>query len=199
MRARALAVGALLVCGCPRTEEAPEQQFDPNDRALEKLKAEQERLAKAGAPKLKEPDADPLAAIATAPSKPETLGIPSGVAADLGDIAFQLIEVQQSQSVTGGKISLATADRFLKVTLEGVSSREVELDLSGATLENGDQTVGIARDVQRVAHGSPLITKFRPRSTERVVLYFEAPPEMIRKGLKIILTSAGSRVELPLQ
>ena len=197
MRLRALVVG-LLLTGCPKNDDAP-PEFDPNDRTLQKLKAEQERLAKAGAPKLKEPEEDPLAAIAAAPSKPETLGIPRGVSADLGPVALNLVEVQQSQNVGGDKVALATADRFIKVTLEATTSRAIELDLSGATLVNGEQSVGIARDVQRVAKGSPLITKFRPGGTAEVVLYFEAPKEMISKGLKIILTAPESRVELPLQ
>lgn len=197
MKARALSLGLLVVCGCPKKDEAPE--FDPNDRALLKLKAEQERLDKAGAPKMKEPEEDPLAKIATAPSTPQNLTIPTGVAADLGPIAFSLIELQQSQNVSGGKVELATTDRFLRVTLEGTASRAYELDLSSARLENGDLKVPIARDVQRVAHGSPLDTKFRPGGTERVVLWFETPPEMISRGLKIILTTAESRVELPLQ
>jgi len=197
MNARALGLGLLLVCGCPRKDEAPE--FDPDDRTLLKLKAEQERLDKAGALKTKVPEEDPLAKIATAPSAPRNLTIPTGVAADLGPIAFTLIELQQSQKVSGGKVELATTDRFLRVTLEGTAARAYELDLSSATLVNGDLKAPIARDVQRVAHGSPLDTKFRPGDTERVVLWFEAPPEMISRGLKIILTTAESRVELPLQ
>ncbi len=197
MRLRGLVIG-LLLTGCPKQDDAP-PEFDPNDRTLQKLKAEQERLAKAGPPRMKEPEPDPLAAIVTSPSKPENLGIPSGVEADLGPVTLRLVAVQQSQNVSSGKLSLATTDRFLKVTLDATATKDVELDLSGATLTNGEQTVTIARDVQRVAKGSPMAAKFHRGSTEQLVLYFEAPSEMIRKGLKIILTSPESRVELPLQ
>jgi hypothetical protein len=192
----ALALGLLLLSGCPKNE-APE--FDPNDRLLQKMKAEQDRLAKAGPPKLKAPEEDPLAAIVAAPSKPETLGIPSGVAADLGPLSLSLTEVEQSQTVGSDKVSLATTERFLKVTLEATSSKDVDLDLSGATLATGDRSVPIARDAQRAGKGSPLVTKFGAGQHQRLILYFEAPDEMIRKGLKIILTTHESRVELALQ
>lgn len=198
MRLPALAIGLLLMLsGCPKKDEAPE--FDPNDRLLQKMKAEQERLAKAGPRKMKEPEPDPLAAIVAAPSKPETLGIPSGVAADLGPISLSLTEVEQSQTVGSDKVSLATTERFLKVTLEATSKKELELDLSGATLSMGERSVPLARDAQRAGKGSPLVTKFGAGQHQTLILYFEAPDEMIGKGLKIILTTHESRVELALQ
>ena len=197
MKGQALAVGLLLLCGCPKKDEPPE--FDPNDRLLQKMKAEQERLAQAGPPRMKEPEPDPLAAIAASPSKPETLGIPAGVEADLGPLSLVLTEVQQSQTVGGERVSLSTTDRFLKVTLEATAKQAVELDLSGATLALDARSVPLARDAQRAARGSPLVTKFSAGQQQPLILFFEAPPEMIRKGLKIILTTPESRVELPLQ
>lgn len=191
---RWLVIG-LMFAGCPKDE--PQQEFDPNDRLLQKLKAEQERLAKA--PKLKEPEPDPLAKIVASDSKPDFLGVPEGVAADLGTTALTLVEVQRSQTVAGAKLSLSTTDRFLRVTLDAAAKKDVTLDLSGAKLENGEHSVGIARDVQRVGHGSPLSVSLRAGSTEKLVLFFEAPDEMIAKGLKIILATDASRVELPLQ
>lgn len=190
----ALALG-LLLCGCPKQDEAPE--FDPNDRLLQKMKAEQERLAREP-PRNREPP-DPLAEIVASPSRPENLGIPSGVAADLGPVSLSLVEVQQSQTVGGDRISLATTDKFLKVTLEATSKKELELDLSGATLMNGDRTVQLARDAQRAGKGAALVTSFGAGQRRTLILYFEAPDEMIGKGLKIILTTRESRVELPLQ
>ena len=191
---RVLALGLLLWCGCPKHEEPPE--FDPNDRLLQKMKAEQERLAKAP-PRTPEPD--PLAEIAARPGKPETLGIPAGVAADLGPVSLTLLEVQQSQTVSGGKVSLATTERFLKVTLEASTKKDVDLNLSGATLALDDTTVPIARDAQRAGQGSSLVTSLGAGRTEKLVLFFEVPDGMIRKGLKIILTTPESRVELALQ
>lgn len=183
----------LLLCGCPKNE-APE--FDPNDRLLQKMKQEQERLAKLP-PRMPEPD--PLADIIARPTKPEKLFIPAGVAADLGPISLSLVEVQQSQTVGGGKVSLSTTERFLRVTLEATSKKELDLDLSGATLVFGEHTFHLARDAQRAARGSDLVTKFSVGSQLTLVLFFEVPDEMIGKGLRIILTTPESRVELPLQ
>ncbi|MDP1822960.1 MAG: hypothetical protein Q8L48_06955 [Archangium sp.] len=183
----------LLLCGCPKKDEP---EFDPNDRLLQKMRAEQERLAKAPP---KQPEPDPLAEIVARPSKPEALGIPAGVSADLGPVSLTLVEVEQAQTVGGGKVSLSTTERFLKVTLDAVSTKDVDLDLSGATLSFEDRSVPIARDAQRAAKGSPLMTKLDAGSRSKLVLFFEAPDEMIRKGLKIILTTPESRVELALQ
>lgn len=194
MNARALVIG-LLICGCPKRDEPP--KFDPNERILQKMKEEQERLAKAPLRRLEEPD--PLAEIVARPSKPENLGIPAGVAADLGPVSLSLVEVQQSQTVGNGKVSLSTTERFLKVTLEATTRKPIDLDLSGATLAFGERTVGIARDAQRAAQGSLLVTSVETGGPQKLILYFEAPDEMIGKGLKIILTTPESRVELMLQ
>ena len=73
----------------------------------------------------------------------------------------------------GGKVSLATTDRFLKVTLEATSKQAVELDLSGATLVNGDKTVKLARDAQRAARGSQLVTSLGKEAPRELVLFFD--------------------------
>lgn len=187
----------LLFTGCPKDE--PEQpRFDPDDRLLQKLKSERERL-EAEKKKRAEPEPDPLAQVVTNGTKPDYLGVPEGVAAPLGPVELSLIDVQRSQTVSGAKLSLSTADRFLRVTLKAKTSEKITLDLSGARLENGDASVGVARDVQRLGKGSPLSLVLDTAGTERVVLFFEAPDEMIGKGLKIVLTTPDSRVELPLQ
>lgn len=196
MRSTGALVLGLLLCGCPKPD-APE--FDPDDRLLQKLKAEQERLSKAGPRPGQAPQPDPLAAVLAAPSKPESLGIPSGVSADFGPVALTLIEVQQSQQVGTDRVSVATTDRFLKVTLEATAQKDLVLELSGAALEREGHTAPLARDAQRAGKGSPLSLPLRAGKPQPVVLFFEAPPEMISKGLKIILTSAESRVELALQ
>lgn len=190
---------ALSLCACPKEPEAGPALAD--DRTLQKLKAEQERLSKAGAPKVVTPkDEDPLNTAIAAPIKPEALGIPSGVAADLGPVALTLLEVQQSQTAGNGKVSLTTGERFLKVTLDAKTEKEVlELDLSKAKVINGDQEFSLARDVQLAAHGSPLLARVSPGGSEKLTLWFEVPPEVIRKGLKIILSHGESRVELTLQ
>jgi hypothetical protein len=75
----------------------------------------------------------------------------------------------------------------------------VELELSGATLQIDEQEFKIARDVQRLARGASLVSHLSPGGSEKLVLFFEVPPEAIRTGLKIILTHGESRVELVLQ
>jgi hypothetical protein len=191
---QALAVAGLLLCGCPKKEAPPE--FELDDRLLQKMKAEQERLSKVQRPAV---EPDPLAEVIARPSRPENLGIPSGVEAELGLVSLSLIEVQQSQTVRASRVSLSTADQFLKVSLDAVSKKDLDLDLSRATLVFEEQSVAIARDAQRAGQGSELVTRLEKRQETRLVLFFEAPAEMIRKGLKIILTTPESRVELQLQ
>lgn len=196
MKITAAVLLGLLLSGCPKKDEPPE--FDPNDRLIQKMKAEQDRLAREP-PRTREPQPDPLAEIAARPLKPENLGIPSGVAADLGVVSLSLMEAQQSQTVGTDRVSLSTTQRFLKVTLEALSKKDVDLDLSGATLAFEDREVHLARDAQRAGKGSPLVVNLREGARTKLVLFFEAPDEMIRKGLKIILTTPESRVELAVQ
>ena len=86
---RALLLG-LLLCGCPKDEPS----IDETDPLIRKLKAEQERLNKEALKKQETQKAlDPLARIATTNGKPEYLGIPSGVSADLGDVTLSLKDV----------------------------------------------------------------------------------------------------------
>lgn len=194
-----LASGALIIASlaaCPKQDEPPE--FDPStDRALQKLRAEQERLAQ----ETRQPaPPDPLTTAITSPVKPESLGVPKGVEADLGPLTLSLVGVEQSQTGGGGKVTLITSDRFVRVTLEAESKdgQPIEIDLSQATLAFGDQTFNVARDVQR-ASKAPLVVKVSPGSSQKFDVHFECPPEVITKGLKIILSRGESRVELALQ
>ena len=165
---RALATGALALslCACPKEPEAGPALAD--DRTLQKLKAEQERLSKAGAPKVVTPkDEDPLNTAIAAPIKPEALGIPSGVAADLGPVALTLLEVQQSQTAGNGKVSLTTGERFLKVTLDAKTEKEVlELDLSKAKVINGDQEFALpSEETARTSVNFPRTCRLRITSS----------------------------------
>lgn len=190
-RAAAALVLGLALAGCPKDEA-------PRDRAIEILKAEQERLRREGESPRRPAEPDPLAAIAAAGARPENLGIPSGVSADLGPVTLALREVQIAQTV-GERVKLSTLDQFVRVTLEATTREAVALELAGAQLALGERTFSLARDAQRAAGGSPLAVKIQPGGTERLVLFFEAPREALRPGLKIILSTATSRVELALQ
>lgn len=189
---------SLLFTACPK-DEPQQPTFSPDDRLLQKLKAEQERLGNERKKKVEEAEQDPLTKVLTGDSKPDFLGIPKGVAGALGDVGFELVEVQRSQTVSGRKVSLSTPDRFLRVTLDATAEKKTTIDFTGAQLVNGDKTAGIARDVQRLGNGTPLSTEFHVHALTRVVLFFEAPDEMIGKGLKLVLATDTSRVELPLQ
>lgn len=190
-RAAAGLACALALAGCPKDEE-------PRDRAIELLKAEQERLRREGAAPRRPADPDPLAEIAAAEAHPENLGIPAGVNGDLGPVTLALAEVQIAQTV-GQRVKLSTTDQFVRVTLEASAKEPATLDLSGAQLVHGERTFALARDAQRAAGGSPLTAKIQPGGTERLVLFFEAPRDALGPGLKIVLSTASSRVELALQ
>ncbi len=187
----ALALG-LALAACPKDEAPP-------DRAIELLKAEQARLQREGPATTRRPSPpEPLAEIVAADARPETLGIPRDVAADLGAVTLSLTEVQIAQTV-GQRVKLSTTDQFVRVTLEASARAPTELELAGAQLVLGDQTYPLARDAQRAAGGSPLSTKIHPGGSTELVLFFEAPRAALRPGLKIVLSSAESRVELALQ
>lgn len=89
--------------------------------------------------------------------------------------------MQQSRTAGTGKISLTTGERFLKITL-GERRRKRSSSISRRRVINGDQEFGIARDVQLAAKGSPLITRFSPGKAQKLTLYFEVPPEVVRKA-----------------
>jgi hypothetical protein len=190
-RVAAVLVGGLVLAACPKDEE-------PRDRAIELLKAEQERLRKEGQAPRRPADPDPLAEIAAGEARPENLGIPSGVNGDLGPVTLSLAEVQIAQTV-GQRVKLSTTDQFVRVTLEVTTREAVTLDLAGARLVQGERAFALARDAQRAAGGSPLTAKIQPGGSERLVLFFEAPREALGPGLKLVLSTASSRVELALQ
>lgn len=191
----ALVLG-LLLCGCPKDEPS----IDENDPLIRKLKAEQERLNQQALRKQETQKAlDPLARIATTTGKPEHLGIPSGVSADLGDVTLSLQDVQRMQNVGNGNVSVSTTDWFVRVALLARAKKATTLSLDGVQLENGEQRWKIAGDAQRLGHGATNPVELNASTSQKVIVYFELPDASIGKGLKIVLTAPGSRVELPLQ
>ncbi|GMU58612.1 MAG: hypothetical protein AMXMBFR34_03750 [Myxococcaceae bacterium] len=192
-----LAVGVL---GCPKEE----QPFDPStDRTLQKLKEEQDRLAKGGAPSgppgKKTPEPDPLAEAAAAQAPPRVLALPPAAVTKLGPLNLELRRVEVSQTLKTTRASISTGERFVRVVLTATTRTRAPLSLSGARLERGAETASIAGDVQRLGQGSPLETAIEPGVEQDLVLFFEASPSMIAPGLKIILPSGEKTVELPLQ
>ncbi|MEW5742960.1 MAG: hypothetical protein AB1938_28855 [Myxococcota bacterium] len=191
-----LAVGLL---GCPK-EEPP---FDPStDRTLQKLKEEQDRLAKGGTPSgppgVKTPE-DPLAEAAAAQAPPRALTLPPGGIARVGPVQLELRRAEVSQTLKTARASISTGERFVRVVLTATTTTKAPLSLTGVKLARGDETAGIAGDVQRLGQGSPLETAIEPGVDQDLVLYFEVSPSMIAPGLKIILPAGEKAVELPLQ
>jgi hypothetical protein len=191
MRPSFAALLALSLWACPK-EEAP------TDRTIERLKAEQERLRREGAPARRAAEPDPLAEVVAADSRPENLGIPAGVEADLGDLALALREVQIAQTV-GARVRLSTTEQFVRVTLDATARKALDLDVSSAEVIQGEKRYPLARDAQRAAGGSPLARVFQAGDKSELVLFFEVPRAELKPGLKLLITSGTSRVELPLQ
>lgn len=192
-------LAALALGACPR-EEAP--GFAADDRTLAALRAEQARLAQGGAPGRGpplRPEPDPLAEAVVAHEPLRPLSVPAGATADLGPVALTVRGLEVSQTVAGPKLSLTTAERFLKLTLEAKAHALARLDLAGAQLRQGDTTVPLARDAQRAAGGSPLSAELQPGDNRELILFFEVPPALISRGLKFVLSGPESRVELALQ
>lgn len=197
-RAIALALSFGLV-GCPK-----EEAFDPaSDRTLQKLKAEQERIAKGGTPSgppgAKVPQPDPLAQAAAAQEPPRALALPPGATAKAGALQLELRRVEVSQTVQTPRAAISTAERFVRVLLTATATAKTPLKPGDAELVLGERKAGITRDVQRLGQGSPLDTAIEPGVEQDLVLYFEVEAAMIAPGLKIILPVGEKAVELPVQ
>jgi len=191
-----------LLPGCPKEESSP---FDPSsDRTLQKLKEEQERLAKGGKPggppvTKPPPEEDPLAAAAAAQAPPRPLDLPATRTVKLGAVTLELRRLEVSQTIQTARASVSTGERFVRVAFVATTSARTPLSLGQVELARGGERASIAMDVQRLAQGSPLETAIEPGVEQDLVLYFEAPPSMIAPGLKIILPVGEKAVELPLQ
>ncbi len=192
------ALSAAALCfffGCPKDEPSEEEA-----RLIRKLKDEQARLDAAAKQRfVVDPANKPLTDAVAAHRRPESLGIPDGVEGEWAGARVRLEEVQRMQTVSGDRVSLTTADYFVRVALHfSTTGKAVTLDLSGAELQNGEQRFSLARDAQRAA-GETMEVELRKNGGAGVALYFEVPEEIFSKGLKIVLTTPDSRVELPLQ
>ncbi|MHB8874943.1 MAG: hypothetical protein ACYC8T_14740 [Myxococcaceae bacterium] len=201
--------GAFALCACPR-EPAPD-----DERLLQKLKAEQQRLA-GGAPAAQAP-APPLTGADDAKEKLAQLAAagavdegarrlpPGNATVHVGSVAMKLASLSAGHSVSGGgKVSVTTPDLFLKVSLaaQNVGPAPAKLDLSFARVSSGGQDYPLARDAQRAAGTHELQREFPLSERADLVLYFELPKEALREGLKLVLPAAvggDADVEVPLQ
>jgi hypothetical protein len=193
------AAGFILGCAlvaCPKDEARPE-----DDRTIARLKAEQERLARGGAPAAPptQPTEDPLAAATRNPQPTRPLSVkPSS--GTLGDVEFTLKSAHLSQNIKSARLELTTSDHFIRVVLAAKASASAGVSLASAALTRGELRAEIARDAQRVGQGSPLSPiQLDPEVTQELVLYFEGPPGLIGPGLTLVLTEKATRLELLMQ
>ena len=108
-------------------------------------------------------------------------------------------DVQRMQNVGNGNVSVSTTDWFVRVALLARAKKATTLSLDGVQLENGEQRWKIAGDAQRLGHGASNPIELNASTSQKIIVYFELTDADSSKGLKIVLTAPGSRVELPLQ
>lgn len=198
-RALWLVVTAAL-SACPERKGS----VDENDPLIRKLKAEQERLAKGGAPggpqglsPLKEPP-QPLAEVALQPpDMPVPLAVKEGAVTADG-VTVEPRRLETAQTISGPKVKLSTTERFVRLVVTVSTTTERSFNLAKATLTRGAEVYELARDVQRVGQGSPLVATVGPGVSQDLVLYFEVPPAAVSGPLRLVLPSTGAPLEVPI-
>ncbi|MER2564041.1 MAG: hypothetical protein ABTQ32_25150 [Myxococcaceae bacterium] len=197
---RALVLVPLLLAGCPEKKSS----VDENDPLIQKLKAEQARLDKGGAPggppgasPMKEPP-QPLADIVQQPPDVPVNVTVKSAAVTVGDVTLTPKRLETAQIVAGPKVKLSTAERFVKLVVTISTTKDTSFDLAKATLVKGAETFELARDVQRVGQGSPLASTISAGVSQDLVLFFEVPPASLAEGLKLVLPAQAAPIEVTL-
>lgn len=193
----ALALGAV-VAACPdKSADAPAS----SDRTIEKLKAEQARIAREGpgpgAPPKSAPEA--LTQALEASGEPRELTLPSSAPVTSGAVSVVPKALSATQNVRGAKLTLTTVDEFVKVTLWMTAAQPVALDVTGAQLHSGERHFPLATDAMRLAGGSPLAFNLGPGPDQPLVLFFEVPRDALVKGLTLTLPLPAGSAEVALQ
>lgn len=208
----ALLAAALLWGGCTKEEAAPGATQGGEDRTLQKLRQEVDRVNQGGRPAQGpgstrgDPNAN-LAGLAAGldESAEQTLALPErNDTAHVDTVAVKLTGLTSSHSVKGsGKVGLTTEELFLRVQLvtQNVGPAPVTLDLDGAKVVDGQgQQYGLARDAQVVAGTRPLRRTWAPEERTDVVLLFELPPAALREGdLHLVMQGSGGDVRIPMR
>lgn len=182
----------LLLLGCPKAE-APAA----DDRLLEKLQAEKDRLDRSGqaprpAPSAPLAEPSPLAARAVMPDGPKTLPLTGSPDFVCGKGACRISSVETSHSVSTEKMALTSDDCFFKVIVSAQVAGGGPLDATAAKLISGPTEYPIARDAQRLAGSRELSRTLKPDEQVELVLYFEAPQAAIAPGLKLVVVGSDS-------
>lgn len=174
----ALVAGLAVVSGAGCNRDQPPALSDEQKHTLEKLRQQVDR---------ENAERDPnsrLAKLATdrpAPTEGDR-PLPKGNAPLVtGPLKISLNGVHTAHQVSGGKLSVASEDWFLRVTLhvENTSKASVPVNFSLVRLLSGETELPRARDAQRLAGTRELDRKLPKGFAEPVILYFEVPSEAL--------------------
>ncbi|MBU8896008.1 hypothetical protein DRW03_05275 [Corallococcus sp. H22C18031201] len=208
----AFLAAALLVGGCTKDDASPSEAPGAEDRTLQKLRAEADRVRKGGAPSAP-PDAvapprgtlADLAAVSDEGGK-HRLALPEHTdTVHVDTVAMKLTSLESSHSLKGnGKLGLTTEDLFLRVQLvtQNVGAAAVTLSMDGARLEDAQaQVYRLARDAQAVAGTRPMTRSYPPEERSDLVLLFEVPPATLQQdgSLTLVVQGSGGDVRIPLR
>ncbi|HEY0093519.1 MAG TPA: DUF4352 domain-containing protein [Archangium sp.] len=204
---RGLAVllcAAALLGGCKKEEPAPTE-----DRTLDKLRQEVDRVNQGGAPSASPEETDPNARLAglaagQAQEKPRTYTLPSKETVKVDTLALQPTGLESLHSLRGsGKLSLTTDELFLRVKLdaENAGQKSVHVPFSTARLvDAGGKEYPLAQDAQTLAGTRKLDRTWESEQRDSMDLIFEVPPAAIAPGLSLLIpTSSGEDARIPLQ
>ncbi|MCY1081175.1 hypothetical protein [Archangium lansingense] len=204
---RGLAVllcAAALLGGCKKEEPAPSE-----DRTLEKLRQEVDRVNQGGAPAASPDETDPnarLAGLAAGQDQEQakTYALPSRETVKADTLALQPSGLESLHSLRGsGKVALTTDELFLRVKLDAQNAGEKPVHVAFSTarvVDAGGKEYPLARDAQTVGGTRKLDRTWEQEQRDSVVLVFEVPPAAIAPGLSLLIpTSSGEDARIPLQ
>ncbi|MCA2978517.1 MAG: hypothetical protein INH41_02880 [Myxococcaceae bacterium] len=197
---RAFVLGGVLAwCGCPE-RAAPVPESDP---LVQKLKAEQARLDRGGAPggppSAPRAPANPLAELVQqGPDTPVAAPLREGQTT-VGAVTVSPRRLETARTLEGRRVKLTTAERFVRLVVSVSTTKDESLDLSRATLSSPRGAFPLARDAQRAGLGSPLGTDLGAGVAQELVLFFEVPPSALGPGLSLVLPTSGGTLTVPLQ
>jgi hypothetical protein len=199
MKKSLLAV-TLLLCACP--DDKPKG----DDRLIQKLQAEQARIAKSGkpAPMAPEPKENPLLAAVQKDEAPRELPLAGLTTASAGDKGARvtLSGMTRSTTLKGDKISLTSDSVFLSVKLSIIAGpAATTLDLPSASVQQDKgEEIPVARDAQAVMGQRLASARFEGETHQQVVLYFDVPEAALKSGsgLKLKIPSGDQPVLLSL-
>lgn len=199
-----LLCAAALLGGCKKEEPAT-----GDDRTLEKLRQEVDRVNQGGAPSAAPGEDDPNARLADLAAgqgqeQARTYALPSKETVKADTLALQPTGLESLHSLRGsGQVALTTGELFLLVKLdaENAGEKPVHVALSTARLvDAGGKEYPLAHDAQTVGGTRKLDRTWEQAQRDALVLVFEVPPAAIAPGLSLLIpTSSGEDARIPLR